>query len=512
MRSQWTIVVCAAAFALAPAAWSEIVYTDISDVTLAHGEEVDLDVDQDGAADVVLWVQWSDAIFATALRSQVDILAWLDEYGRVFAPRLQLGELVGVTAQSWRPEVVISTVGADEGCNDCGFWGCYALDTQCDIGVPVFLGVRLSSVDGSRYCWIRVQQDFDRCFGWEYLTVFDFAFQTTPNLPIAAGNHCLAGADCNGNGTDDCADVAADPSLDCNQNSVLDQCELAADPTLDCDGDGALDSCQIAADPSLDCNANGRLDACDIAVGVSRDCDGDGTPDECQPDTAPFGGAAAHLSFHGEYDAVRVPGLGAAMPTTEITIEFWQWIPSIGERTTFNVVPHDPYNRVLVHTPWVDGNVYWDFGSAAGPGRLNYLPPVSLVGTWQHFAFVASQSGNFMKIYRNGVLEASRSGFDGYDGTLADFEIGNDGDPGPYGFVGQIDEFRIWSVARSSAEIAANYRRRVSPLSPGLVACYRFDERDGSTVTNLVGGYDGTLEAGVTRAAGICTAQSTFVP
>ncbi len=101
--------------------------------------------------------------------------------------------------------------------------------------------------------------------------------------------------DCNGNGTPDDQEIAADPSLDCQPDGVLDECqligndcddngeidscEIADDPSLDCQPDGILDVCQIAA---LDCDSNGEIDSCEIAEDPDLDCQPDGILDVCQ--------------------------------------------------------------------------------------------------------------------------------------------------------------------------------------------------------------------------------------
>ncbi len=323
---------------------------------------------------------------------------------------------------------------------------------------------------------------------------------------IAAG---LA-SDCNGSYSPDACDLASGLSQDCDGNDMPDECdpdcdgngaadacELLADPSLDCDGNGWIDACQVLSLPALDCDGSGTIDSCDIASGQSADCDGNGVPDACQPSGPPFVGAGPHVTFGGQEHEVFVAGLGAALPTSEITIEFWQRVEGVVNQTTFSLAPHDPFNRVLAHTPWSDGGVYWDFGDFANGGRLMYLPPVSIVGSWHHFAFVASQSGQFMKIYRNGVEEATASTFSGYDGTLPDFEIGNNGDgSGSYGFHGEIDEFRIWNVARPATDIAADYAHTIDPATPGLLAYYRLDEGQGATAADLTAGQDGTLQNG----------------
>jgi hypothetical protein len=511
---------------LVSAARAEIIYTDIPDlaVTWSSGPAA-LDLDQDGSLDVSVHA-YNGLVWAEASRPGVDVLTYVEPvYNRNWAENVNALELIGTTDQTWQPFVWIGYVVSD----DCGWLPCYSLLTYLDAGTPTFMGVRLSESDDARYAWVRVQLDMWG-LGVVQFQIFDFAYETTPDLPIAAGNRCVAGADCNANSIDDCAEIVADPTLDCNQNGVLDLCELFLDPTLDCDVDGVIDACQLAADPTLDCNQNGVLDQCELFLDPTLDCNNDGLIDACQfaADPAldcnqngvldlceppsdptldcdsdgmfdacqfspPFPGFDDHVSFPNFNGRVRVAGLGAAMPRDEITIELWQFAILATTHTTFAAAPQNTSDRVQAHTPWQDGRVYWDFGSDVD-GRLSYVPPEPITGSWQHFAFVASRSGNFMRIYRNGVLEAERVGFEGYDGTSPDFEIGGYGESSSgWDFYGSIDEFRIWNIARSGAEIAGDYRRRVDPLTPGLVAYYRLDEASGTTTEDLSGGRDGSL-------------------
>lgn len=131
---------------------------------------------------------------------------------------------------------------------------------------------------------------------------------------------------------------------------------------------------------------------------------------------------------------------------------------------------------------------------------MEYLPPEPVAGSWQHFAFVASQAGNYMRIFRNGVLEASRVGMTPFVRGGEDFLIGALlEDTGQVYLLGTIDEFRIWSVARTEAEIATNLHRRLSGAEPGLLAYYRFDEGAGASTPNLASGSgvgDGILTNG----------------
>ncbi len=192
------------------------------------------------------------------------------------------------------------------------------------------------------------------------------------------------------------------------------------------------------------------------------------------------------LEFDGVDDLVRIGGFvspPSTVPiTSEITIEFWQRSSVLKSQSwTFSLDP-DLQNggRILAHVPWGDGVVYWDFGNAdQASGRLFYRPPENIIGSWQHFAMVAkSGAGGFMRIYRNGVLEASKN-------TSATWS------PGQYAlslgagnFEGQLDEFRIWNVVRTDQQIAQNFNASLTGSDPALVAYYKMDEGAGPTLVD----------------------------
>ena len=198
------------------------------------------------------------------------------------------------------------------------------------------------------------------------------------------------------------------------------------------------------------------------------------------------------LSFDGIDDYVQISGFLNAAPTLEVTVEFWQQANVAAAQSTFAESVFVNGSIFNAHVPYSDGNVYWDFGDIFNGGRLSYQPPESIVGTWQHFALVASQSGNYMRIYRNGVLEASKTGMTPL--VQANLDLDLSGFPAGVPFGGLLDEFRIWNVARTPEEIRANMSRLLSGLEPNLVAYWRFDEGGGSTVADASGqGRTGTL-------------------
>ncbi|OKH18751.1 PQQ-dependent sugar dehydrogenase [[Limnothrix rosea] IAM M-220] len=123
-----------------------------------------------------------------------------------------------------------------------------------------------------------------------------------------------------------------------------------------------------------------------------------------------------------------------------------------------------------------DGN---DLNFHAGKARLysssysNYDPVIanqsSTTGEWQHYAFV--REAGITQIYIDGVLDATSS-----DTWTDDFLVDYIGTGvQSRGLDGALDELRIWSIARSQAEIAANMEQGIASDTSGLERYYQFD-------------------------------------
>ena len=127
--------------------------------------------------------------------------------------------------------------------------------------------------------------------------------------------------------------------------------------------------------------------------------------------------------------------------------------------------PDQGTNRLNAHVNYSDGptygDTYWDFGNINGSGRLGPIPaPANSITNWVHYAFVASQGGNYMSLYTNGVLCATKSGMTPFVRGNYTLQIGGTNFP----YHGRLDEFRIWNIARSQAQIQANLGK---PLTGG---------------------------------------------
>lgn len=117
-------------------------------------------------------------------------------------------------------------------------------------------------------------------------------------------------------------------------------------------------------------------------------------------------------------------------------------------------------------------------------------------GSWVQVTVVVDRLNELITAYFNGrsILDrAINTGFDSVTNTSGLY-IGNN-EQNAF-FNGQIDEVRIWNVAKSSAEIDEEYYNYVGS-SNSLVLNYRFDVTAGNDISDFSGkGYSGVVLAG----------------
>jgi signal transduction histidine kinase/ligand-binding sensor domain-containing protein/ActR/RegA family two-component response regulator len=126
-------------------------------------------------------------------------------------------------------------------------------------------------------------------------------------------------------------------------------------------------------------------------------------------------------------------------------------------------------------------------------------------GQWYHLAAVSGPGG--MKLYVNGVLVGEHP----YEGSLAAIGEGAGNYLGRSNwkenedFEGQLDEVRLWRVARTQDQVRAGMHRRLTGREEGLVALWNFDQGDGRD--SAPNGYHGQL-----RGKARCAPSSLPLP
>ncbi|MEQ8360558.1 MAG: LamG-like jellyroll fold domain-containing protein [Cytophagales bacterium] len=208
------------------------------------------------------------------------------------------------------------------------------------------------------------------------------------------------------------------------------------------------------------------------------------------------------LDLDGTNDYVSIQNYSySSSGITELTVEAWI-------RTSSGA------SQIIAS---YDRSEYWRFeinGASAGTGQigLGINTNAGLIdfggntriddGNWHHVA--ATFDNGTITLYVDGVVDASttngatygngttRFGFVGVGSEANTF----DGTTGPaVYFNGDMDEFRIWSVARSASEVS-EFKDKCAVGETGLEVYYRMDNGTGaSVVTDRTGnGNNGTLK------------------
>ncbi|MDB6024944.1 MAG: hypothetical protein JWM68_1167 [Verrucomicrobiales bacterium] len=222
------------------------------------------------------------------------------------------------------------------------------------------------------------------------------------------------------------------------------------------------------------------------------------------------------VSLNGTNQYVTIPNFGNIIPTNEVTVEFWVYTTKAIGQSAFILNPDATTNRFNGHinygTPPVDGSTYWDFGNINSSGRLSVAAPVNSLSNWVHYALVSSQSTipPSLSVYTNGVLQTNKFGASTFvRGSYSLLIGGGSGFP----FNGRIDEFRVWNVARSAAQIQASYTAPLVGNEANLVVYYKFDNASGTVATNSATATGATYDGTVTNnPAWVGSVPATSVP
>ena len=192
------------------------------------------------------------------------------------------------------------------------------------------------------------------------------------------------------------------------------------------------------------------------------------------------------LDFDGSGDYVNCGNIGFG--GTGATLEGWVYINSFldGINTLFG-------------REWDNASLLLRLGDGGGLSnhQIQFLingshslasSTVLETDKWYHIAAVYDASAG-MKIYINGVLDASNSNTGNLNTSTFDFYIASaDGGTGRY-FDGRMDEIRVWNDVRSESEIQDNMHNTLVGNESGLEAYYTFNSSSGTTL------YDATSNA-----------------
>ncbi|MBL0146271.1 MAG: hypothetical protein IPP48_11370 [Chitinophagaceae bacterium] len=131
-----------------------------------------------------------------------------------------------------------------------------------------------------------------------------------------------------------------------------------------------------------------------------------------------------------------------------------------------------------------------------------YRPPGGFIpNTWYHVAGVRNYTTNQTQLYFNGQLVDTKTNTRQAFNRNILTRLGTYVVSGDSGFVGKMDEIRIWNKPRTAAEILANYNKCLVGNEANLVAYYRANENSGIILNNAVNNpiLNGTLDPTVVR-------------
>jgi Concanavalin A-like lectin/glucanases superfamily len=192
------------------------------------------------------------------------------------------------------------------------------------------------------------------------------------------------------------------------------------------------------------------------------------------------------LSFDGTSDAVSATGI--TLTNTSMTLELW------AKRAT----PGKPWDPFLCQG-WaaLSNGLYFSFYYNAVAfgyyGDELWTPQIFADTNWHHWAATHNRATGERCIYQDGRVVATDTNWGSYTGS-GEFWIAEMPFSAPDYFGGQLDEVRVWNVARSAAEIRQNLYGPLTGQEPNLIACWSFDEGSGATAHDgATNGYDGTL-------------------
>jgi hypothetical protein len=140
-------------------------------------------------------------------------------------------------------------------------------------------------------------------------------------------------------------------------------------------------------------------------------------------------------------------------PSNQITIAAWIKPSSTGTQYVIKKGRQDQTNGYEISLS-SDGKVFVRFNQASSGDafRVNSTANYPTNGTWMHVA--ATYDGQTIKLYINGVLQASKNASFQIAANNLPLAIGAQ-DDGYRGFAGAIDGVRFYNRALTAAEIAA---------------------------------------------------------
>ncbi|RME01864.1 MAG: LamG domain-containing protein, partial [Deltaproteobacteria bacterium] len=191
------------------------------------------------------------------------------------------------------------------------------------------------------------------------------------------------------------------------------------------------------------------------------------------------------VDLDGQGDFVEIQSSVSLQPSSAITLEAWT-LPSENASISLRqpILSKGRAPGSLSYALWFqNGEVAFELS-----GTGSFTKATSIVradapdrGSWHHIAGTWNRSNHLQRLFIDGILRAEgTTSFDAIAyNTSAQVFIGgqdSDGDNASDAEMnGQIDEVRVWSVARSPHEIQVSMNQKLRGNEEGLEAYWQFD-------------------------------------
>ena len=184
------------------------------------------------------------------------------------------------------------------------------------------------------------------------------------------------------------------------------------------------------------------------------------------------------LDFDGINDHIIIPTSSSLeLENGDLTIEFWMRALPGGQIDFADKMfgPQGSHSGILLHTV-PDGRMRFCYANQSINSRRCFDGTTNLHDSqWHHFAIV--KSGNTITMFVDGVND--NASFD-HSGTMdsstpTNLNIGKRFNNTDF-HRGQLDEYRIWNIARSQIQIQGHINQTLNGNEQGLVAYYNFNQ------------------------------------
>jgi hypothetical protein len=215
------------------------------------------------------------------------------------------------------------------------------------------------------------------------------------------------------------------------------------------------------------------------------------------PTATPLASGLA-MTFNGTSSTISVPSSASLNITNAITIEAWVKANALATENGIAGTWDDLAGANRSYLLWIaNGSLRFDI-SHTGADSASASAPFPTDGLWHHVA--GAFDGASVTLYLDGTAAAATASPGVIATNARPFYIGrtdSGGNSSDY-FNGEIDEVRVWNIARTPTQVATDRNKRLLGTETRLAGYWSFDLYDGQTLNwnamdETANGNDGTL-------------------